>query len=161
LKFSNINKTQNEMLPRTAKYFKEELISHIEVLNRGNPDIESLVDYIATAEIINYTLKEDYKAMSIEGQRMSGKKLIIEVLFKNRLSYDSTEIKYGINIVFSSFIKSIFIVVPEKIGNDYVCDLIRAQKFMITPYIEEVHSRKLDDRRIHIASILFVDLKFC
>lgn len=158
-----INFTNNleENVSVEPKYFKEEVLSQTYILDNCYSDIDNLVDFIGDVEIENYTFKKEEVGLSTEGSYMSGEKVITAVKLKGKLTYNTKCESRGVNVVFFEFIKNMTIVIPRKINDKYTCDLVRAKRFTISPYIEELYCRRVDSRRIHISAILFVDFKFC
>lgn len=155
------NNLSYQLRPDSPKFFKEEIFSQVYILEPDFYDIYDLIDFIADVTVENYTLKDEGIGVSTEGRYMSGKKLIVRIKLKGKLTYNTENIKYGAKVLFFDFIKNISIVIPKKFKNEYTCDLIRAKRFTINTYIEDLYCRKVDERSVHISSILFLNLKFC
>ncbi|MGL5575166.1 MAG: hypothetical protein ACRDCW_06430 [Sarcina sp.] len=160
---TNINIVDDSKVtfPSNPKYFKEEVLSQIYTLDSCYSDIDDLIDFIGNISIESYNFKKEEIGLSVEGNYRSGEKVNVAVKLKGKLTYNTKCQNTGVNIVFFEFIKKITIVIPQKINNKYTCDLIRSNRFIIKPYIEDLYCRKINLRRIHISAILFVDFNFC
>ena len=156
----NFNKTPYDILPDNTKFFKEEIFSQIYILNSNFDDISNLIDFVGSVHVEDYILKNEEVALSTEGKYMSGKKIIATLKLKGKLSYNTDNIKSEIRVLFFDLIKNISIVIPEIFKDEYTSDLIRAKRFSVKAYMEDLYCRKIDKRRIHILSMLFVDVKF-
>lgn len=149
------------ILPKKTEYFKEELVDDVLTIPFKKPNIERVLDVVCVAEIESYKLIETDIGSSYEGQNLTGQKLVIEVLIKEKVTYVADELSQSAHAAHYEKLKSIFVVLPEMYENHYICDLIRAHRINITPYIEGVCYRQLDERKIHRCLMLFVDVKIC
>ena len=159
--FCKVNSCIQNTLPKTAKYFKEELIDDILVIPPQKPDAERILDIVAWAEVEDYKLIETEMGYSHEGQRLAGRKLVTEIRIKEKLTYVADVPEQSGHAAHYEKLKSIFVVLPEMIGDRYTCDLIRANRIQIIPYVEDVCYRQLNEREIHRCLMLFVDVKIC
>lgn len=148
-------------IPETSKYFKEELIKELLVIPNNKPDIERVLDVLVWPEIENIKLVDTQVGKSIEGQNLSGVKLIVELKLKEKLTYVACEPTQSVHATYFETIKSIFVVLPREIDGKDICDLVRADKIQVIPYVEAVKSRMLDTRTVHRCVMLFVDVNFC
>lgn len=156
----NFNKTPNNILPDNNNFFKEEILSQIYILNSNFDDISDLIDFFGSVDVEDYVLKNEEVGLSTEGKYMSGKKIIATVRLKGKLSYNTNNINSEVRVLFFDLIKNIPVVIPETFKDEYTSDLIRAKRFSVKVYMEDLYCRKIDERRIHILSMLFVDVKF-
>ena len=155
------NSCIQSILPETSKYFKEELLDDILEVPKQKPDMERILDIMAWAEVEDYKLIETEVGYSHEGQRLTGKKLITEIRIKEKLTYVANVPEQSGHAAHYERLKSIFVILPEMIGDRYTCDLIRANRIQITPYVEDLCYRQLNEREIHRCLMLFVDVKIC
>lgn len=158
---SNRETNMQAMLPKKTEYFKEELIEDILAIPCQKPDMERVLDIVCFANVETYKLIETEVGNSQEGQRLTGRKLIVEVNINEKLTYAADEPSQRAHAAHYERIKSTFIILPEVCGRDNICDLVRANKLTITPYIEAVCYRQLNQREIHRCLMLFVDVKIC
>ncbi|MGL4450022.1 MAG: hypothetical protein ACRCTZ_02385 [Sarcina sp.] len=148
-------------LPKDVKFFKEELVEDVLTIPCQKPDMERVLDIVCFADIENYKLIETDIGNSQEGQRLTGEKLVVEVNIKEKLTYVADEPSQSGHAAHYQKLKSIFVILPEKYGESYICDLVRANKINITPYVEDVCYRQLNEREVHRCLMLFVDVKIC
>ncbi|MGL4453139.1 MAG: hypothetical protein ACRCTZ_18410 [Sarcina sp.] len=157
--YCKINSCIQSNLPQKVKYFKEELLDDVLVIPSQKPDMQRVLDIVACTNIVDFKLIETEIAYSYEGQRLTGKKLAIEIRIKEKLSYVADVPEQSAHAIQYENLKSIFIILPEMIEDEYTCDLIRANRMKITPYIEDICYRKLNEREIHRCLMVFVDVK--
>lgn len=155
------NSCIQSILPETSKYFKEEILDDILEVPKQKPDMERILDIMAWAEVEDYKLIETEVGYSHEGQRLTGKKLITEIRIKEKLTYVANVPEQSGHAAHYERLKSIFVILPEMVGDRYTCDLIRANRIQIIPYVEDLCYRQLNEREIHRCLMLFVDVKIC
>ncbi|MEF9992483.1 MAG: hypothetical protein RSD22_10985 [Romboutsia sp.] len=148
-------------IPENLSYFKEELLSETIVLDRIQPDIESVLDVLVTPEIVSYKVVNTQVGQSNEGQSLSGYKLVVEVKITANATYVATDCSQSVHGQGFQTMKSIFIVIPATIGTIDTCELVRSDKIQVTPYIEFVKFRELDCRRINSCIMLLVNVTTC
>jgi len=153
--------TQNTILPKEAKYFKEEIICEVLSIPPQKPDMERLLDVMVDAEVVNINLIETAKGRSDEGQYLSGYKLVVEVNIKEKVMYVALEPTQSAHAAHYETFKSMFVILPEEIDGKKICDLVRANRLTVTPYVEDVCARMIDKRTIHKCVMMFLDVKIC
>lgn len=156
----NGNCIQN-IIPENAKYFKEEIITETLVIPPQKPNMERILDMLVWAEVENINLIETEKGVSNEGQKLTGVKLVVEVKLKEKVTYVALEPTQSAHAAHYEMFKSMFVILPEEINGRLTCDLVRAGRISVIPYVECVHSRMLDCRTIHKCVMLFLDVKVC
>lgn len=154
-------KCTQEQLPEKTTYFKEEIICEILSIPAVKPDMERLLDVMVWPEVTNINLVETPKGRSYEGQYLSGNKLVVEINLKEKVTYVANEPTQSAHAAHYETLKSLFIVLPEEINGEKICELFRADRILVTPYVEDVCARMLDTRTIHKCVMLFVDVKLC
>lgn len=151
----------NDILPENSTYFKEEMMEGILKIPPQKPDIESVSDLLVTLEILNTKLIETKIGRSNEGQNLTGIKLIAEIKIKEKITYISCSQSESVHAAHFESYRSMFIILPQVINEKNICDLIRSQKFSITPYVENKQFRKLDCRNIYRCLMILLDVKIC
>lgn len=159
--YCKVNSCIQSILPAKAKYFKEELLDDILVIPEQKPNMERVLDIVAWAEVEDFKLIETEVGYSYEGQRLTGEKLVAEIKVKEKVTYVADVPEQSGHAAHYEKLKSVFVILPEKIGDRYTCDLIRANRVQVTPYIEDICYRQLNEREIHRCLMLFVDVKLC
>lgn len=153
--------TSQGMLPFKSEYFKEELISEVLTIPSQKPNMERILKILISPEIVDFKVVETEVGYSNEGQNLTGYKLVVELNIKQKITYVADEKTQSVHAAHYENMKSIFIVLPKEINNQDICELIRANRLAITPYIEAAKSRMLDCRRFHKCVMLFLDVKIC
>jgi len=150
-----------DILPENAEYFKEELITETLVIPPQKPNMERILDMLVWAEVEDMNLIETEKGVSNEGQRLTGYKLVVELKLKEKLTYVALEPSQSAHAAHYEMFKSMFVILPEEINGKSACDLFRANRLSVIPYVECTHSRMIDCRTIHKCVMVFLDVKAC
>lgn len=153
--------SQSTILPKNVLYFKEELVTEILTIPPQKPDMERILDIMVWPEIVNIKLIDTQVGKSNEGQYLSGAKLVIEVNLKEKVTYVACEPTQSVHAAHYETMKSIFVVVPTIVGGRDICDLVRADRVQVVPYIEATKFRMLDTRNIHKCVLLLLDVTIC
>lgn len=149
------------VFPKNPKYFKEEIVSEILTIPCQKPNMERISKIIVSPEVINTRLIETEIGYSNEGQNLAGYKLVIELNIKEKVTYVADEKTQSVHAAHFENMKSIFVILPKEINGENICELIRSNRFQVTPYIEAVKWTMLDCRNIHKCIMLFIDVKLC
>ncbi|WP_066869877.1 DUF3794 domain-containing protein [Clostridium mediterraneense] len=149
------------MLPKDAKYFKEEEISEILTIPCQKPEVENVLSVLVSPEVEDIKVIDTEVGISNEGQVLTGSKLIVELRIKEKITYVADEETQSVHAAHYENLKSFFVVIPNEIDGEYACDLLRSNRISVTPYVEAVHSKMLDKRTIFKCVLLFIDVKFC
>ncbi|MBW6409255.1 hypothetical protein [Clostridium weizhouense] len=152
--------TQN-ILPREAMYFKEEEISEILEIPCQKPDIENILSVIVSPEVESLRIVETEVGTSNEGQVLTGSKLVVELRIKEKVTYVADEPTQSVHAAHYENLKSFFVIVPNEVKGNNICDLLRANRISVNTHIESVYTRKLNNRNIFKCALLFIDVKFC
>ncbi len=153
--------TSSTILPSESKYFKEELITELLTIPPQKPEMERILDILVWPEIVNVKLVDTQVGKSVEGQFLSGAKLVVEVNFKEKVTYVACEPCQSVHAAHFETLKSMFVILPQEIDGRNICDLVRADRIQVTPYIESIKFRMLDTRTIHKCVMAFLDVKVC
>ena len=153
--------TKNIIIPKEVKYFKEELVSEILSIPPQKPDMERVLNVLVWPEVVSTKLIDTDVGMSNEGQYLSGKKLVVEIKLKEKVTYVACEPTQSVHAAHFETLKSIFIVLPTEVDKKDICDLVRADRLQITPYVEATKFRMMNCRTIHKCVMLLVDVKIC
>lgn len=152
---------RQNIIPKEALYFKEEEICEILEIPCQKPDIENILSVIVSPEIENLRIVETEVGRSNEGQVLTGSKLVLEIKLREKITYVADEATQSVHSAYYENLKSFFVIIPNEIDGENVCELLRANRISVNPYIEAVHARMLDCRTIFKCVLLFIDVKFC
>lgn len=157
----NSHVTSYEDLPTNVKYFQEANIVEMLRIPDNKPAIDNLTSVVVSPKILSTKIMESPVALSYEGQYLSGHKLVVQLSLDEKIKYVSRRTTESVQAThFCQSVKSIFIVVPEKINNLPVADLIRTRDFSVIPYIEHIYTSIKDSRNIYKCVSILVDVKF-
>lgn len=151
----------NNIAPQTSQYFKEELISKVLQIPSQKPDIERVLDVMVSASVENTKLIETPIGMSNEGQNLSGIKLVVEVRVKQKVLYVAEEDTQSVHASHFETLHSLFVILPNQVDGSDICNLFRANRLSINPFIETNTFRALDCRNIYSSLMIFLDVKIC
>lgn len=161
MKCNSIMSCSQNILPATAQYFKEELVSEVLLIPSNKPNIERVLDVLVSPVIEDYKVIETPLGVSNEGQNLSGVKLIVELRLKQKVTYVADEPTQTVHASHYETLKSMFVILPNDIDGRSACDLVRSGRVIINPYIEAVDFRVLDCRHIYKSVMVFLDVKIC
>lgn len=147
-------------LPTNLHYFTQIAVQETVELPGPKPDIEQLLSVMVDAEIISKRLIKTPISTSYEGQHLTGYKLIIELKLKQKIKYVADEPTQSVHAAhFEKLLSSIFIVVPETINNIPIETLVKNDRLVITPYIEDIYAALISCRKIFKNIVLLIDIK--
>lgn len=149
------------ILPETAKYFKEELLEDILTIPPTKPDIDKVIDVLVSAEVVDIKTIDTEVGKSNEGQNLSGVKLIAEIKIKEKVIYSTCSSINGVHSAHFETYNSMFVILPEKIGNRYACESVMLGRASVVPYIEGHFARKLDCRNVYKCIMILLDVIVC
>lgn len=152
--------TQN-MLPKNSLYFKEEDICKVLYLPPQKPNIETLLDILVWPEVKDIKITETIEGTSEEGQNLTGVKLNIELKIKGKITYVANDLCQSVHSAHFEDLKSFFVILPKKINNRDVYDLVASRRINVIPYVESVYGRIINEKTIHKSILIFIDVKFC
>lgn len=151
----------NNMLNDKIKYFKSQSICEIVTIPKMKPDMERILKALVCPCIVNVKIIDTKKGLSNEGQRLTGIKLIVEVNLKQKIIYVANEKTQKVHNANFETLKSMFVVLPEKINGQSVYELFDENKIKIIPCIETIYVRMIDKRTIQKCVLLFLKVKIC
>lgn len=149
----------NQELPEEVKYFKEEIINEILEIPCQKPDMERLLKAMVWTNIESTKLVKTEKGLSNEGQKLTGYKLVVKIRISEKVTYVADVCTQPMHAAHYENIKNFFVILPEEIDGEDICDLLKHNKLIITPYVECVEARMLDKRHIQKCVMLLINVK--
>ena len=142
-----------DYLPSDAVAFKQFNVEENLCLPCQKPDIEQIVKVMAEVVIKSTRVIKTPKAISLEGQKLTGWKLIIEGEVKQKIEYVADEPEQSVHAAHFNVPFSTFIVLPEhfKIGTP----------IDVTGYIEDIFVQQLNKRCMFKNITILLDAEFC
>lgn len=133
-----------------SKYFKQLNLQENQVLPPSKPSIRQIIRIVSDVEIKNKRIIITPKGHSIEGQILTGKKLIVDGLINEEIEYMADEPAQSVHIVHFKQHFSTSIIVP---------DTSVVQAISVLGYIEDMFAEVIEDKRsIYISVSLLLDI---
>ncbi|WP_053956590.1 DUF3794 domain-containing protein [Inediibacterium massiliense] len=127
-------------LPESPCAFQQmDIQEHFEIPN-SKPNIEQLIRVMADIQIISTKIIRTPVAKSIEGQSLSGWKLIVEGEVKQKIEYVADEPTQSVHAVHINTPFSSYIILSPDFDSNTVVN--------VTGYIEDIFALQIDKRRI-------------
>lgn len=148
-------------LPENPMYFTEVTIPEILKIPEQKPDMEQLLAVIVQPKIVSVRVVDTPCALSYEGQHLSGYKLVIEMMLWEKIKYVADEPTQSVHAAeYEQVLKSVFVVVPCEFGGKKLKDLLRTNRIVVTPYVEDIYGEMRDKRTIFKNIALLIDVTF-
>lgn len=150
-----------DSLPENPLYFKEVSIPETVTIPPQKPDIEQILAVMIEPKVVSIRLVETPVGLSNENQNLSGCKLVMELKLQQKVKYVADVPCQSVHVAeFESIFKSIFVVIPCEVNGQRVCDLLRKNRIVVTPYIEDIFAKMLDERTVFKNTTLFLNVTF-
>ncbi|MGG5461529.1 DUF3794 domain-containing protein [Clostridium sp. B9] len=145
-------------LPTAPVYFKEMILEQDLVIPDVKPDMEGLISISTSVEVICSRIINTEQKTSIEGQNLSGCKLILELQTKDLLVYTADRITQPVHSAHFDGMNSAFVIVPCEINGVDIQTLIEQCKLNATVYVEDICARMVDNRTAKRCAVIFIDI---
>lgn len=149
---------KSENLPNEICFFKEELVVNNIKLKNELKDVLKVISVSVDYEIRSIKLLNTATRTSNEGQRLSGKKLLVEIEFKFRVKYLSHSREKYLYLIKSSLSKVMYVVVPKTYKTYTIEEIVRKKGLGVKVHIEDIFSKVRGDREIYIRNLVLVDV---
>jgi hypothetical protein len=139
-------------LPQNPTAFKQFTLQETLTVPAVKPDIEQIVKVVAEVVIISTKVIRTPQGVSLEGQNLTGLKLIIEGEVRQKIEYVACEPTQSVHAVHFDIPFSAFIVLPLgfPIGTPIT----------VTGYLEDIYVEMLDCRTIFKNVTILLDAEF-
>lgn len=139
--------------PAHPHFFTQIAIPEVVMLPEQKPNIEQLISVMVDIDVVSTRIIDTPIGTSNEGQILTGKKMSIEIIIKQKIKYVADEPTQSVHAAhFDKKMASIFIIVPptfEINGVIYTLEqLWEAGRITVTPYIEDIFGEQRDKRTI-------------
>lgn len=122
--------------------------------------VVSIISVSADCQINSMKLLNTSVRTSNEGQRLSGKKLLVELNILYRIKYISDPKEKYLYILKENFTKIMYIVLPSSINGFKIEDLVRQNKIKVTPYIEDLYVDQRNNNYIYIRNLILLNAMY-
>lgn len=129
-----------DTLPQNPTIFKQFIVQEALELPEAKPDIEQIVKVVAQVVVLSTKVIRTPVAVSLEGQRLTGFKLVVEGEVRQKIEYVADECTQAVHAAHFNVPFSTFIVLPPTyaIGTPV----------HVTGYIEDIFVEMIDKRTI-------------
>lgn len=140
-------------LPENHDVFKQLFVDDTFCLPDAKPDIEQIVKVSGELEIRSKKVVKTPKGTSLEGQLLTGWKLVIEGFVKLKIQYVADEPDQPVHGAHVNIPFSTYIVLPE--------DFIQGTPVSVIGYIEDIFSQQVSRRCIFNNITILLTAEFC
>ncbi|MCY6958954.1 MULTISPECIES: DUF3794 domain-containing protein [Clostridium] len=151
--FIEIEGINSNCIPENVSAFKQFNIEETACLPITKPDIEQILKVIADVEIKSTRAIRTPVGTSLEGQVLTGWKLVIEGKVNQKVQYVADLPEQPSHAAHFSVPFSTFVVLPE--------DFVMGTPVTVTPFLEDIYVEQLDKRCIFKNITLLLAVEFC
>lgn len=120
--------------------FKQLTVTGTACIPQAKPDMEQIIKVIAEIVITNTRVIRTPIGKSLEGQILTGKKLIIEGLVREKLEYVAALPEQAVHAAHFELPFSTFIVLPA--------DFVMGTPIAVASYIEDIYVKQVSSREV-------------
>ncbi|MFD3156305.1 DUF3794 domain-containing protein [Haloimpatiens sp. FM7330] len=142
-----------DYMPNNPVSFKQISIQENLSIPVTKPDMEQIVKVMCEVYITNTRVIKTPKATSLEGQKLTGWKVIIEGEIKQKIEYSAHEPTQSLHAVHFNVPFSSFIILPE--------DFVVGTPISVQGYIEDIFVKKIDKTHIFKNISILLNAEFC
>lgn len=146
----------------SSYYLSEELIR----LNKSLPNCKEIISFVIEPEIINERIVDTIKGVSIEGNNLTGKKLVVQIRLKQKVLYlaDKSEDIYTLE---NEYYENGYVILPFEIeGSDpqrlLNFDYLTTKVKLLEPNFKILNSREIyKNISIYLESVFTPSYELC
>lgn len=143
----------SEHIPENSTVFKQLNVEQTFCLPIEKPDIEQIVKVIGEINIKSMKIIRTPKGISLEGQSLTGWKLVIEGTVRLKIQYVADEPTQSVHAAHTTIPFSTYIVLPD--------NFIAGTPVLAHEYIEDIYTLKMDNRCIFNNVTILLTADFC
>lgn len=160
---TNVAPLTNVLNSTDSNFFKEYDLSDAINICKDSPNINKVVEFlsyptITKIDFLNRT-NRGYE-ISNEGQEFNSNSLMVEIEIKERLIYTTKTKSEYVYTYSKNTLKNLEIPIPSKVKEKSSYELFKSSRLQISPHIENIHIRKIDDTNVFRTMLLLLDIKF-
>jgi len=140
-------------IPENSDVFKQLYVENTFCLPHAKPDIEQIIKVLGELVIKNKKVIKTPKGTSMEGQLLTGLKMVIEGVVKLKIQYVADEPEQPVHGAHVNIPFSTYIVLPE--------DFILGTPVSVYGYIEDIFSQQVSNRCIFNNITILLTAEFC
>lgn len=155
----NSKKSCTKKCDKHYTFFTQFLCEDNIIVPDKKPAIEDIVSVIVDPEIVSLRIINTPIGCSAEGQKLTGKKLSIEIKMRQKILYISKCEVQSVHAVENECYKSVYIIIPKCIHGSDVEHLLNQKYIDVDVKIENTSAIKVDERNIYKSIVLFIKAK--
>lgn len=145
-------------LPKDIKYFKEELVSTSYTLNEDALDIDKIISVSIDTKITSIKLINTAVRTSSEGQKLMGRKILIELSINYKIKYLSDGKEKYLYMLKESMTKAMYVVLPSTIKEEKIEELLRKKRVGAQVFVEDLYAKLRNKKEIYIRNLILINL---
>lgn len=138
----------DKYIPNDIRAFKSLDIGEICEINALSPDVYKALKVKVDSRIIDYRVIDTISGTAVDGQKLTGKKVILNGIVTFRIEYTSTDEEDSIYVIYGK--KEFNAVVALSTNTSRNCRLIPSV------FIEDIYIRKINKRNVFFYCLLLV-----
>lgn len=150
----------NIQIPQTVRFFKEETSIRLLELPSKKTDIGRIVRCTVWPEVEDYRLVKTELGCSYEGQRLTGRLLVVTVKLNITVTYAAVTSDEALHSVEFESYKTMSVVLPQEEGGSDIDRMVELKQLHVMPYMEALYNRKINARTIELHGLVLVDVNF-
>jgi hypothetical protein len=143
----------SDNIPESSTVFKQLNVEENYCLPAAKPNIEQIVKVISDLKIISTRIIKTPVGKSLEGQLLTGWKLVVEGVIHQKLQYVADEPKQSVHGAHADILFSTYIVLPS--------NFVFGTVVTVYGYIEDIYVRQMDNRCIFNNITILLNSDFC
>ncbi|MGL5153256.1 MAG: hypothetical protein ACRC7N_22070 [Clostridium sp.] len=158
--FKNATKDLCNSFPNGLSNFSRLVVQDQLCITEGMPSIKKILSTSVDYKVVSTKLINTPVSISLEGQTLTGYKLLVEIELNTNILYEScVESSTQSALLKSKTIKSVYVVLPAEYKGARVCDLVRTNNFLINPITEYINTRIIDDCCVIFYGSIIIDVQ--
>ncbi|MCY6483166.1 DUF3794 domain-containing protein [Clostridium aestuarii] len=138
-------------LPKKPLCFKQFNIGKTLRIPYTKPEVKQIIEVMTGIYIVNTKVIKTPTIKSVEGQNLTGFKLIVEGNLGCQIQYEADEPTQSVHEVYFNVPFSSFIVFPSKFD---IGDCVEVEGC-----VEDIYAKKIEQRSIYMNTIVLLDAK--
>lgn len=143
----------SDYIPESSTVFKQLNVEKNFCLPEAKPDIEQIIKALSELEIKSTKVIRTPKGTSLEGQLLTGWKVVVEGVVRQKIQYVANEAEQSVHAAHTEIPFSTYIVLPS--------NFVRGTVVTVHGYIEDVFVQQMDERCIFINVTILLNADFC
>lgn len=143
----------SDYLPVNSAVFKQMNVEQNFCLPDAKPDIEQIIKIFSEMKIKSTKVIKTPKGTSLEGQILTGWKIVVEGVVKQKIQYVAEEPEQSVHAAHSDILFSTYILLPD--------NFVMGTPITIHGYIEDVYAQRMDERCIFNNITILLTADFC